>query len=186
MYSISVLKKNLFHKFLKMLFLKRTIDAISLLLKQFHNIKRLLGRIIRCLTLNIERSSEEKETKKKKKKEKLWKKMWKNRRDKRKPVIEDFIEERTLHFYRIVDCRRWTNLQTYIRVLIVLQPRNRDMFLYFVQELFFRSRWYEYLRSFECDSNVDEKIGFLTFLIWESTRLGNVQEFVLVLLKKWL
>ena len=32
--------------------------------------------------------------------------MWKNRRDKRKPVIEDFIEERTLHFYRIVDCRR--------------------------------------------------------------------------------
>lgn len=39
--------------------------------------------------------------------------MWKNRRDKRKPVIEDFIEERTLHFYRIVDCRRWTSLQTY-------------------------------------------------------------------------
>lgn len=97
--------------------------------------------------------------------------MWKNRRDKRKPVIEDFIEERTLHFYRIVDCRRWTSLQTYIRVLIVLQPRNRDMFLYFVQELFFRSRWYEYLRSFECDSNVDEKIGFLISLIWESTRL---------------
>ena len=90
-----------------MLFLKRTIDAISLLLKQFHNIKRLLGRIIRCLTLNIERSSEEKETKKKKKKKENYeKKMWKNRRDKRKPVIEDFIEERTLHFYRIVDCRR--------------------------------------------------------------------------------
>lgn len=99
--------------------------------------------------------------------------MWKNRRDKRKPVIEDFIEERTLHFYRIVDCRRWTSLQTYIRVLIVLQARNRNMFLYFVQELFFRSRWYEYLRSFECDSNVDEKIGFLIYLIRESTRLGN-------------
>lgn len=96
--------------------------------------------------------------------------MWKNRRDKRKPVIEDFIEERTLHFYRIVDCRRWTSLQLQS---IVLQPRIRDMFLYFVQELFFRSRWYEYLRSIECDSNVDEKIGFLISLFWESTRLGK-------------